>query len=559
MAKSRSNWHEIAPSQFPWEREALDFVRERFPTHEPYWAWTNVEFIAHDGTVNEVDLLAVTPAGFFLVEIKSRPGKITGDASHWTWKGSDGRLATADNPLLLAERKAKRLASLLRGQKAFKRTRCPFVEAVVFCSAEDQSLHLTGPAGNRVFLRDRAQSGDAPARDGIVAALINRRGAGMKQAVPGIARPEAKAIARAFDQAGIRPSQRARRVADDALFQAAALVQLWTDGFVEPVVPPERPAHILTQQIMALALQESGIGTATWEEWIGRVPGFAAIPPAERRSIVRHMLSSDILAEDQGILWFDREGERRFGYKNFMELCSVFTSPPLFTVLHGRDPVGFVHQTSFLRPEGEPCVLLLSGRSWEVTHLDWVRKTAQVKPVARAGRSRWLGTGASLSGELSQAIRELLVGGCSSDRWSKRASERMEELLAEYTWVRGEETFLVRSPDGCRWWTFAGTRANMALAGAIQNVVGIDARAEGLFIHLSDEFSLERLAELRDACQGDDAIFLPEDCLDEQLKHLKFSVCLPEDVQRGLYASRLLDIAGAREAALRPLHVVSTS
>lgn len=219
MAKSRSNWHEITPSRFPWEREALDFVRGQFPGHEPYRAWTNFEFIAHDGTVNEIDLLAVTPMGFFLVEIKSRPGAITGDTSHWTWKGSDGRLVTDDNPLLLAERKAKRLAGLLRAQKAFKKTRCPFVEAIVFCSAPDQSLHLTGTASSRVFLRDRPQSEDLPARDGIMAALINRRGAGLKQGVPGVSRPEGRAIARALDQAGIRPSQRARRVADYQLKQ----------------------------------------------------------------------------------------------------------------------------------------------------------------------------------------------------------------------------------------------------------------------------------------------------------------------------------------------------
>ena len=204
-------------------------------------------------------------------------------------------------------------------------------------------------------------------------------------------------------------------------------------------------------------------------------------------------------------------------------------------------------------------MLLLAGRSWQVTNLDWVKKRAQVKPVAQSGRSRWLGTGASLSGELCQVIRELLVGGCSSGRWSRRASERMEELLAEYTWVCGEGTFLVRSPDGCRWWTFAGTRANMALASAICNVLGIDARAEGLFIHLSDELSPARLAELRGACQEDDAIFLPEEGLDEQLKHLKFSVCLPPGVQRQLYIRRVLDVPRVRNLLHSRMMTVSVS
>jgi hypothetical protein len=50
-----------------------DYIRLRFPNHEPYRAWSNFEFIADDGSLNEVDLLVFTPQGFFLIEIKSRP------------------------------------------------------------------------------------------------------------------------------------------------------------------------------------------------------------------------------------------------------------------------------------------------------------------------------------------------------------------------------------------------------------------------------------------------------------------------------------------------------
>ena len=105
-------WTEATPSQYPWEREALAFIRARLPDHEPYRAWSNFEFIAGDGSVNEVDLVVLTKKGFFLVEIKSRPGRVDGDASTWTWN-QDGRRTTVDNPLLLANRKAKKLKSLL--------------------------------------------------------------------------------------------------------------------------------------------------------------------------------------------------------------------------------------------------------------------------------------------------------------------------------------------------------------------------------------------------------------------------------------------------------------
>lgn len=89
----------IAESNFPWEREALDFVRQQFPGQEPYRAWSNFEFIVTDGSINEVDLLVFTPQGFFLIEIKSRPGRLFGDAGTWTWE-SNGRLYTSTNPLI---------------------------------------------------------------------------------------------------------------------------------------------------------------------------------------------------------------------------------------------------------------------------------------------------------------------------------------------------------------------------------------------------------------------------------------------------------------------------
>ncbi|MDA7918229.1 hypothetical protein N9B20_01070 [Mariniblastus sp.] len=47
------NWICVTESSFAWEQEALEFVRAQFPTHEPYRAWTNFEFIADVGSIFE--------------------------------------------------------------------------------------------------------------------------------------------------------------------------------------------------------------------------------------------------------------------------------------------------------------------------------------------------------------------------------------------------------------------------------------------------------------------------------------------------------------------------
>ena len=214
------NWNTITETKYPWEREALDFVRAKFPTHDPYRAWANFEFIADDGSINEVDLLVFTPQGFFLIEIKSRPGRLFGDAGAWTWE-TDGRLSTVDNPLIAANLKAKKLRSLLQKQKAFKKKgQTPFVEALVFCSAPELRNELQGNARFRVCLRDRDAAGDTPARPGIMAAIMRRECPGLEPHAKGTHdRPMAKVISQAVDQAGIRPSQRMRKVSDYVLEQ----------------------------------------------------------------------------------------------------------------------------------------------------------------------------------------------------------------------------------------------------------------------------------------------------------------------------------------------------
>lgn len=219
MAMVSDRWQEITPSQFPWEREALGFIRDRLPDHDPYRVWSNFEFIADDGSVNEVDLLVVTPAGFFMVEIKSKPGTLHGDNSTWKWTDENGRVRTQDNPLLLTSRKTKKFISLLRRQKAFAKVACPYLDELVFCSAENLEIRLSGPASNRVCPRDD----EASSRKGIMAALMDRACPGLKPDVRRIDRPVAKAIGRGIEQMGIRPSQRSRRVGDfilgDLLFQ----------------------------------------------------------------------------------------------------------------------------------------------------------------------------------------------------------------------------------------------------------------------------------------------------------------------------------------------------
>ena len=144
-------WTEITPSEYAWEREALDYIKARLPDSEPFRAWSNFEFIAEDGSINEVDLLVVSVHKVYLVEIKSWSGAISGDQSTWR-REVDGKELLVDSPLLLANRKAKKLISLLKTQKALARQRRPYVEAIVFLSRVGVRCRLEGRARTGVHL-----------------------------------------------------------------------------------------------------------------------------------------------------------------------------------------------------------------------------------------------------------------------------------------------------------------------------------------------------------------------------------------------------------------------
>ena len=210
-----SNWITVTESKFPWEKEALEYIRQHFPAYEPYRAWSNFEFIATDGSINEVDLLVFTPQGVFLVEIKSRQGRLSGDTGTWQWE-NDGKSRTYDNPLILANSKAKKLKSLLASQKAFRsKYKLPFIEALVFCSAPDLKCDLKDNARLRICLRDRVATATNPMRSGIISALLKRDCLGLDEHPKGIHdRPTGKAFALAMEQSGIRESQQQRRVSD---------------------------------------------------------------------------------------------------------------------------------------------------------------------------------------------------------------------------------------------------------------------------------------------------------------------------------------------------------
>lgn len=314
----------------------------------------------------------------------------------------------------------------------------------------------------------------------------------------------------------------------DAFLRALALLQLWRNGYVEPIEPPPRPMHIYAQQTMALALQQKGIIAADVDQWLGRMPGFADVAQADRAGVVGYMLGAGILHSDEGLIGIGKVGERAFGEKNFMELFSVFTTPPMVKVFWGKQELGEVHQLTFAVRDNGPALLTLGGRSWQTTYIDWLRKKAFVEPSEARGKSQWVSDAQPLRYELCRAIADVLVSEVVPDGLSLRAQGLLVDLRDQYGWIESGKTTLILHSDGnATWRNFAGKLLNSAIKDVLSDQADkIIADNESLdFRHVYSAEALINTIRMILAGKVEHlAVLLDENFVQE----LKFSECLSQ-------------------------------
>ncbi|MDN5916640.1 MAG: DEAD/DEAH box helicase [Pseudonocardia sp.] len=332
---------------------------------------------------------------------------------------------------------------------------------------------------------------------------------------------------------------------EDQLLHAAGLLLRWGQDWVEPVVPPAAPRHIVAQQLLALALQEHTLGRATWAGWWHGIPTMSEGP-----EILEHLIERGYLEIDDDLCFIGPEAERRFGRRHFSDLMTVFTAAPEFVVLAGREEIGSVGDNVLLADVVGARVLLLAGRAWLVTHIDWKRRRCFVESTDLPGLARWGGHGGGLSFEITRGMRDVLLGSDPTGvRLSKRAARVLNDLRrheAEHVTETG--SVLRRSADGdVHWWTWAGAAANRTLHASLSIVDPVQRIGDQVL-------RLRHGVDLRDAAarlRAAQTATLREPAVDASaLRGLKFSAALPEPSAVATVAARLGDPRGA-EIALR--------
>jgi serine/threonine protein kinase len=176
MRVDSSRWEEINPSAHAHEQDGLRELASYLPDVDPFHVWANVEFVGTDGSINEVDALVLTPGGLFIVELKHWQGELSGDGIQWVRRPPHGRLTPEDNPYILANRKAKRLAGLIRhyARRQGRERDAPFIGAAVFLHAREFRSRLDQIGRQHVYGLDGVDSGLPSLKDFLLSRPTNR-------------------------------------------------------------------------------------------------------------------------------------------------------------------------------------------------------------------------------------------------------------------------------------------------------------------------------------------------------------------------------------------------
>jgi ATP-dependent Lhr-like helicase len=332
---------------------------------------------------------------------------------------------------------------------------------------------------------------------------------------------------------------------------AAGLLLLWSRGHVEPVEAPPEPRHIAAQQFLALCLQEHKVGSRLWEEqWNGLAPFDRSAAP-----IVSHLIEHGFVERDGEFLFIGPAAEARFGRRHFMEMTAAFTAPPQFTVLNGRREIGRADPMLLTEKVDGPRVLLLGGRSWKVSWIDWRRRRCFVETSDLRGKARWYTMTHSGSGfALTRACRDVLLGVDPPVRLTRRAAQVIAEARDEAVdVVHPGGTVITRNGDDVRWWTWAGHRTNATLGATLSGLADEKQRFDDQWVRLRADLTpgiwRAGVADI------EDRLCLP-DIDDRALRGLKFNEALPQRLATATLAARLADTGHAAAVLAEPVRVL---
>ncbi|MCR9202524.1 MAG: DEAD/DEAH box helicase [Planctomycetaceae bacterium] len=343
----------------------------------------------------------------------------------------------------------------------------------------------------------------------------------------------------------------------ESVLQAAALMELAKNGWVERVRLTTRCWPVFVHQLLLLCLKEDGVVVDDAWAQLSRVPDFSGITREEFERLLQWMIEDESLILASGRLVVGAKVERKFGRFNFMSLYAVFSSPQTYVVQsHNRRTIGTLTQdfVDSLVP-GVSC-FLLGGRPWLASTIDHRDRLVSVQPGPRGRQPTWGGfLPVFLGRKLCTQMKALLSSDARLPGLTPAAQDAVDEYRADLSDV------LASGADGYQltdrqleWFTFAGGRINTTLRASLRALqpdwmivldnFSLKIRGNNLTVALFQQTLAEIAA---DSFWQDERIWTEIAASLPDYRLSKFQTLLPPEFQRELLACELLNRSDTRQ------------
>lgn len=275
-------------------------------------------------------------------------------------------------------------------------------------------------------------------------------------------------MGRSGRRAGTRRNCLFLTLSESGFLQALGITRLWSTAWVEPVEPPPLPWNVLAQQALLVALERGQCTEAELRDSLRR--GFPELARDGVDDTLEWLAELGYLTVSAGVVQIGPAAEKAYGRSHYRDLLATFSGSELLLGRWGSRDIGFIDPAGLVGG-GEENRVLLGGRSWLVTSVDYGRRLATLQPSDQPGKARWMGSSASLGFEAAQSIRLALREGMPQVvRLSRRATEMLETLRDDLPTAASPYPVTALDSGRHRLWSYAGTIRNRSLMANCQGL-----------------------------------------------------------------------------------------
>ena len=339
------------------------------------------------------------------------------------------------------------------------------------------------------------------------------------------------------------PNDLEQRLRADLVQNVASVELIATDDWVEPTDPAPLRLSTLVHQTLALLADPDGVTARTmWEVLCGTGP-WRRVSAERYAAILRSLAEHQLIRQDaRGRLALDEAGLRLSSRRDFL---AVFATPAEYTVRHEGRELGTL---PFSYPLAVGAALVMGGRTWRVVEVKAGGWTVDVVPHHSGLPPKFKGGFGQVHRRVREAMRAVYGGASVPDYLDEQSAAFLAEGRAAFAGLGLSDRSIVEASGATLLALWTGDRELATVTRWMEMLrpgLVVDPGSVGL--------TIKAPAEDVQACVAQMLADVPPTALDLAQAGTtppagKYDQYLPADLLAAEFASRFLDVPGARRA-----------